>query len=419
MLAKWGSQTRMTAAKDILSDIVDSLSANSAVELALRVYGHQYPRERNVCNDTRLEVPFGKNNHGQIIARLNAIKPKGNTPITYSLEKASGDFPTDKTYRNIIILITDGIESCQGDPCATSLSLQKKSIFLKPFIIGLGMAEKDAHQFDCIGQFIDARNRRELHDALEKSVHNSLDKTTVTVELLDAKGNKKISNVNVTFINNFTKLPTYEFIHYRDRNGRPDTVEIDGILSYDVVVNTIPPVTKRNVSIESGQHNTISIKAPQGTLSVSQPNTKAYDHDVSILIRDPKSKELYNVQSINEKHNYLVGNYDVEILTLPRVKVRNVHINQDKTTSLGVDDPGLLNLKMTASGYGSLYEIKKNGSEEWIYNIPKNQSSDKIVLQPGNYKAVFRAKNASGSKYTATKIFKITSGSSINITLFN
>ena len=82
------------------------------------------------------------------------IKPQGNTPIAYSLSESADDFPGVSNYRNIIIIITDGLESCNGDPCQVSRDLQKKGIFLKPFVIGIGMSENYERQFGCLGEFL-------------------------------------------------------------------------------------------------------------------------------------------------------------------------------------------------------------------------------------------------------------------------
>src|SRR5688500_14745028 len=118
MNAQWGNnQSRMDVAKQILTRLVDSLRVNPKVELALRVYGHRYSRQANNCNDSHLEVAFGINNHNNIISEINDITPRGVTPITYSLLQAANDFPANAGYRNIVILITDGVESCGGDPC--------------------------------------------------------------------------------------------------------------------------------------------------------------------------------------------------------------------------------------------------------------------------------------------------------------
>ena len=115
MNAQWGNeQSRMDVAKAILTRLVDSLRANPNLELALRVYGHRYSRQANNCNDSKLEVPFGVKNHDVIIKTITGLTPRGVTPITYSLIEAGKDFPQSPGYRNILILITDGVESCGG-----------------------------------------------------------------------------------------------------------------------------------------------------------------------------------------------------------------------------------------------------------------------------------------------------------------
>merc|ERR1712194_924941 len=124
MRANWEGKTRMQIAKGALAKIVDSLKVNKNLELGLRVYGHQFDRKHQNCQDSRLEVAFGENSHYEIINKLKTIVPKGVTPISISLEKAANDFPLDPSYRNVIIIITDGLESCGGDPCLVSKALQ-------------------------------------------------------------------------------------------------------------------------------------------------------------------------------------------------------------------------------------------------------------------------------------------------------
>src|ERR1035437_1423825 len=113
MFGQWQSGMKMDIAKKMLTEFLDSIKNVDNLEIAFRVYGHQYGLrpERN-CQDTKLEVPFGKNNVTAIKNKLKQIVPKGTTPIAYSLEQCGGDFPTasNANVRNIIILITDGIE---------------------------------------------------------------------------------------------------------------------------------------------------------------------------------------------------------------------------------------------------------------------------------------------------------------------
>lgn len=207
MLEQWErpNQTRWSVAKSILTKLVDSLGQNDKLELALRVYGHRSPQEIKNCKDTWLEVPFRPRSHAQIIQKLAEIKPKGVTPITYSLEQAANDFPSNAGYRNIVILITDGIESCGGDLCATSRALQKNGVFLRPYIIGLGL--RAAQSLECAGKYIDADTPGKFNDVLNEAIETSFAKTTVSVEILSENGQRTESNVNVSFLNALTGIP--------------------------------------------------------------------------------------------------------------------------------------------------------------------------------------------------------------------
>src|SRR5690606_1769484 len=113
------------------------LEGQPDLEIALRLYGHQTPIQpgQQDCDDTRLEVPFSPNSIPAIRQTLATTRCLGTTPIARSLEKAAEDFPEQargdtRTVRNIIILITDGIEACDEDPCAVSRALQARGIVL-------------------------------------------------------------------------------------------------------------------------------------------------------------------------------------------------------------------------------------------------------------------------------------------------
>jgi Ca-activated chloride channel family protein len=414
MEAAWDNrQSRMDVAKEILTRLVDSLRNNSDLELALRVYGHQYARPLNNCQDSKLEVPFAAKNHNAIIAKIKSIKPKGVTPITYAVSQAAKDFPLNAAYRNILILITDGVESCGGDPCSVSIELQRKGIFLRPFIIGLGLKGGDA--LDCMGKYIDSQDANTFNKILNKSIESSLAKTTVSVELLNGAGKAVETNINVSFINTATGVSAYEFIHYRDRSGRPDSVQVDPVLSYDILVNTVPPVLMKNNSVNSGEHNVIRVSVPQGTL-IAKPEGKG--NPFSILIRQKGKSETLNQQKGNEPYRYLEGEYEVETVTVPR-RIFTVNLKADQTEVITLPSTGLLNLNTLTRGIGSLLEILDSGETKWVCNLNENETLHSYNLLPGKYKVAFRARQAGGSKYTAVKNFEIRSGQTLNLKMFN
>lgn len=417
MNEKWEGNTRMNVAKDILSKLVDSLKSEKNLELALRVYGHEWDKRYNNCKDTKLEVPFRPGNHDNIKHRIKTIEAKGTTLISYSLEKCASDFPDDKNSRNVIVLLTDGIESCGGDPCALSLALQKRNIFLKPFIIGIGADASFEKAFSCMGQYYDAADVNTFKTTMSKIIVQALKETQVKVNLLNIDNKPTETNVNITFINSFTNEISYDFVHFLDEHGKPDNLKVDAILTYDIIVNTIPKVIKKGVYFEGGKENIVNIKTPQGTLFIKD-NHKEYKN-LSAIVKQSGQEGTINVQKAGNKEKYLVGTYDIEVLTLPRTNFQNVKIDQSKTYTIKIDQPGTLNIPENFPGYGSIYEIKSNGDHNWIFNLEDENSKTFLTLQPGNYKLVFRSSKSHGSEYTDVQKFTIRSGSTTTLKLFN
>lgn len=414
MMGIWhNGESRIDVAKRILTRLVDSLRSNENLELALRVYGHRYVRQANNCHDTKLEVPFGTRNHDEIIQKLTEIIPKGVTPITYSLLQAATDFPTNQGYRNILILITDGIESCEGDPCATSIELQRRGVFLRPFIIGLGL--EGGKVLECAGKYFDSENSSSFNDVLNQAIQTTFSTTSVSVELLDGNGRPSETNINVSFLNEMTGTASYEFVHFLDQRGRPDSVNVDPVLSYTVVVNTVPQVVRKNVNLVNGKHNVVTIPAPQGNLLVKQDGRQA---GFAVIVRVKGNKDILNTQMANETFRYLAGTYEIETLTLPRRRVEIV-IEADKTRTITIPAPGLVNINTLSAGFGSLFEILDDGTEQWVCHLEPHKSRHSFTLLPGKYKVAFRVQDSGGSKYTGFKVFQLAHGQTMNITVFD
>ena len=417
MFAKWENSNRAQVAKDMLSRLVDSLAHYKDLELALRVYGHQYVTGPNSCLDSKLEVPFSENNEKQIINRITQITPKGNTPITYSLTQSAKDFPADKYARNIIIIITDGLESCGGDPCAASLALQQKRIFLRPFVIGIGSDGDFAQQFSCVGQYFDAADINSFRNILGEVVNIALSKTTVSVELKDGQDRPLETDVNMTFKNSITTLPEYNYVHYLDQGRKPDVLEIDALMDYDLVVNTVPPVVLPRLNIRPGKHNVFSVAAPQGTLYLRQDGPSHYGQ-VRAIIRQKGSSQTLLALPFGSRQKLLAGTYDLEILTLPRIYQPDIAIKSGQATTITYPQPGILSIPNDLQGFGSIYLLHDNGEQEWIYNLPETSSKINIAIQPGRYRMVFRTRFAKGSKFTDVQDFIIKSAATTSLRLF-
>jgi Ca-activated chloride channel family protein len=417
MIGKWESGTKMDVSKKILMQTMDSLQKLDNLEVALRMYGHQSPLQpQRDCKDTKLEVPFGKNNFGLIKSKIKLAQPKGTTPIAYSLEQSGPDFPDCPECRNIIILITDGEEECEGDPCAVSASLQSKGIVLKPFVIGIGLDANFAKTFECVGKYFDATNEKSFQYAMGIIISQALNSTTAQVNLLDINNKPTETNVNMTFYDMHTGLMKYNYVHTINNKGNPDTIPLDPLPTYKITVHTIPPVEKDSIELVPGKHTIIAIDAPQGYLNLKTAGMSAYK-SLQFIVRKKGEMNTLNLQDAEKTEKYLVGKYDLEVLTLPRLIIEDVEVGQSKTTSVQIPQPGLANILTNGSGYGSLYLEEKN-KLTLIYTVPENSTRENLVLLPGKYRFVYRPKSARESIYTIEREFKIESGSSSSVKAF-
>ena len=419
MYGRWGNGTKIDVSKKLMGEFLDSLKNTPKLQLALRCYGHQTPfRPNRNCEDSKLEVPFDSAfvNCKKIKDRINRLQPTGTTPIAYSLGQSANDFPPCDNCRNIVILITDGIEECDGDPCAVSLALQKKGVFLRPFIIGVGLDVKFADVFGCMGKFYDVSNEANFKQVMKLVFIEALSQTTVQVNLLDTYKKPSETDVTMTFYNQKTGEIKYNYLHTLNHRGNPDTLVLDPEVTYKMVVHTIPPQVKENIVLQKGKHNIIPLDAPQGYLSLQTDGPLVYK-SLQCIVRKGGQENTLNVQEFAATEKYITGKYDLEILSLPRIKLPNVEIKQSSTNLIKIPSAGTFSINKGNLGYGSIY--LENGKKiEWVCNLIEGQQAEVFYLQPGNYRVEFRLKTQLESEKTVEKKFTIESNKTTAISLF-
>lgn len=415
MSGKWQGESKYSIARVILSNILDSIQHVENVEVALRVYGHTKNFPPQNCNDTRLEIPFSPNNIGEIKHRLKQLSPKGTSPIANSLLRTKDDFTSCDNCRNIVILITDGMEECGGDICEVSATLQKSGIILKPFIIGIG---QDTHEaYDCAGQYFNASNREEFTKALNIIITKVLSNTSLQVNLLDQYNRPTESNVNMTFINKKSGEIAYNYVHTLNSKGYPDTLHIDHLVEYKLIINTLPQRVIDPVILVEGKHSMVSASCPHGSLLVKlQGSTKA-DFNPAIIIREKNKSEELNIQYLNQSVDYLSGSYNINILTLPPIHLQDIDIDADNQTKIEIENPGIASIQKTIKGFGSIYSLDGK-NQDWVINFgSNNNTTESLYLQPGSYRLVFRSKYSLQSATTVEREFVIKSEKTTRIKL--
>ena len=419
MNAQWEKSSKIAVAKSLMMQTLDSLKNLENVDLALRVYGHQtriMPGKQD-CSDTKLEVPFksAKENYSKIINTIRSIEPKGTTPIARSLEYSANDFPECQDCRNIIILITDGIEACDEDPCAVSLALKAKNIKLKPFVIGLGLDTSYMNQFDCIGEFLSAENEDAFKSVLSFVISQALNNTTVQVNLNNIDKKPLESNVTMSFYESRSGKLMNTYMHTLNRENNPDTLSLDPIYTYKLVVHTKPEVILDSIRLIPGKHNIIEANTPQGNLRLRVQGNNSLFTGINCILKEDNKSSTLNVQNMNTTEKYIVGKYDLEVLSIPRIKFENVKINQSKITDIIIPYYGSIRINKT-DGPASLF-LDDNGENTWLYDFNNEDGITNLNIQPGKYKISFRYGRSHNTAHTIIKEFKINSGQQINITL--
>lgn len=407
MKEKWQNSTKFSTAKVVLRQLIDSLQGEKNIQVALRVFGHQSPRELKNCQDSKLEVPFSPSSAQAIFKKLDELTPQGYTPIAYSLGLSVNDFLKNSDTKNVIILVTDGVENCEGDPCETSIKLQAAGIFLKPYIIGLGLSSNQKNIFDCVGKVYDIKEEKMAKSVTSVVISNVLNPTTLQVNLINTYGNPTETNLNMTFYNASGKEAEYNIYHTINSSGNPDSLLLDPANIYDLEIHSVPSVKKKGIKLLAGKHTITAADVPQGSLKISMPGVMKYK-DLKILVRN-KNGDIVNIQDLNIVQQYLTGTYDLEILTTPRINMKDVVIDQSKTNTISLAAPGTLNLTMVNPGFTAIFTVKDEGIER-VYSIDASSTKEAVQLQPGNYLLIYRPKSAVSTALTQEKPFKIVSG---------
>jgi Mg-chelatase subunit ChlD len=175
----WGrmyGEPKMSVAKQILYDV--SYWFPEDLNLALRAYGSTSPTDNVDCADSTLLVPFGDENREWIRQAIAGLRPLGQTPIAYALNQAALDFGTLQDDR-ALVLVTDGIESCGGDPVEAARELREQGIMVHLIGFGLGnAADEDAASLQAVanasgGRYVIAGSAEELKEALAQTVATS------------------------------------------------------------------------------------------------------------------------------------------------------------------------------------------------------------------------------------------------------
>ena len=175
-------KTKTNQVKDMMNYILPQISPSTKV--GMRVYGHTCNLlAYNACRSSELVVPLGFANSSSVLSEMSKLRPRGMTPITYSLKQAvKNDLDGYEGIKHIILL-TDGGENCDESPCDYSIELVKKRRDIKIDVIAFNVDdEDDLAQLKCTadvtgGHFSEAKTKAQLFRSMEDMIlpHKSVE----------------------------------------------------------------------------------------------------------------------------------------------------------------------------------------------------------------------------------------------------
>ena len=358
-------ETRIAVAQRATKGVAGFVPAQS--QLSLRMYGAQSPASRKNCEDTHLAVPFGaaSANADAIATQASAVKAQGYTPIAFALEQAANDFPADAKER-IIVLVSDGKETCKGDPLVAAKALAGKGITVHT--VGFIVDTAARGQLQAIaritgGTYFDAPVGPELPDTLKKAFE-ACKQRVVTLPPKPQPG--KLRTTSAVFTHDIINSETGEKVATFDRMRQ--VVDLPAGI-YEVKFG---PGSWKGIEVRSGETTTIQ----PGELKVESPDDKVL---VSANVVDSETGEKHGTfNPMASKVTLMPGVYDLQFR---KAVWRFVKVDGGKATTL---KPAVVILA-EALKWKAARITTPDGTEVWRFDPVSMGWRLGAALPPGDY----------------------------------
>lgn len=233
-----GTETQIDSLRKAMTSTIKDIPEGTFV--AVRLYAHRINQANRVasCLDTELAIPFAAIDRQAITDKINSVSPKGFTPIAYALEQARNDFLATRESQKTIILMTDGEETCGGDPKAVVEKMRADGFNITVHTVGFNVDANTRAQLQAIamaggGQYYDANGSAGLQNALKQVTQQSLlieKKSEINgQEIRGGNGFDsavEISQDTVYRLDHHQKPNDYDYFYFEAKAGAEITVSI-------------------------------------------------------------------------------------------------------------------------------------------------------------------------------------------------
>ena len=169
MWGQIGGKPKIEIAREAVASMLGTWPASQ--QLGLMAYGH---RSKGNCADIEMLKAPGALDKASFQQAVNALQPKGMTPISASVRMAAEQLKFSER-KATVILVSDGEETCHADPCALGKELEKLGVDFTAHVVGFDIDKnpKAKAQLQCLasstgGRYLDAKDAGELNNALRE-----------------------------------------------------------------------------------------------------------------------------------------------------------------------------------------------------------------------------------------------------------
>ncbi|GGA90065.1 vWA domain-containing protein [Ornithinibacillus halotolerans] len=202
-------KTKMELAKEAIESFVSILPEQ--VNVSLQIYGNegdgQAGDKEKSCNSTEVVyelAPYDESKFGEV---LEGVKPGGQTPLAASISKAYDDIQNkaEEGAENIVYIVSDGLETCGGNPVEEAEKLNQSDMQAVVNIIGFDVDDEGQNELKKIadagaGKYLTVKSQKEIEEFFNQE-KRELDKAWLSwqsdnVDDYYAKEREKLNQVH-------------------------------------------------------------------------------------------------------------------------------------------------------------------------------------------------------------------------------
>lgn len=401
----WGQlneKTKKEVAADVLTKTVNNLPNNQNV--GLLVYGH---RKKGDCNDIEYLVNVSNNSKDNVTQAVKSVNALGKTPLARSATMAINSLKKSKT-KATIILITDGIESCDGDICDVVAKAKLDGIDFKLHIVGFGIKKGETEQLICAantgdGKYYDVADAGSLGDVLTEATSETVDSPKGNFSIYATKNGQPV-DAWVKAVKAGTDDEVDVTRTYRDTSflslpaGKYDLIikplESTRIKGTTVSVESIEGVIgHETVSFDGGKINIITTNNGEGWDCTSKVMTQSGE-----VVGGSRTYGRPQLVEVN------AGVYDIVVAATKikgleiKYKIEDIKVESGKTIDATHDFKtgiAMIGVKSGATLVDAVVKLKETNSKKGVAGsrtyTSESSNPREFILNPGVYEVTVSA----------------------------